>query len=301
MIKTSSSPIFVVGTGRSGSSIFHRMLCAHHEVAYLNRILRKDPTGLRMHRFYSRMLGIPGIGGVLESHGLKPDEAYPYWNQAFRGFENPVRDLTADDVTERTRKRFTEAVHAITAGSRRRPLIKITGWPRVGFLSTIFEDARFIHVVRDGRSVANSLLAVEFWEGWQGPGSWRFGPLSPEHWEEWLRYNKSFVILAGIGWKIMMDAMAEAQRMLPANRLLEVKYEDVCADPIPEFRRTAEFTGLKWSPEFERKLRSYPLRNQNEKWKSELTESQQKALTDVLRSHLELYGYVAPMQNPQSN
>ncbi|MFV1979708.1 MAG: sulfotransferase, partial [Rhodothermia bacterium] len=33
------SPIFVVGTGRSGSTIFHRLLCTHHKVAWLNRIL----------------------------------------------------------------------------------------------------------------------------------------------------------------------------------------------------------------------------------------------------------------------
>lgn len=52
---------------------------------------------------------------------------------------------------------------------RNRLLFKITGWPRVGFLHEIFEDAKFIHLIRDGRAVAYSLLQQPWWEGWRGP------------------------------------------------------------------------------------------------------------------------------------
>ncbi len=37
----------------------------------------------------------------------------------------------------------------ITTEKRDRLLLKITGCPRIGFLSEIFEDMRFIYVVRD--------------------------------------------------------------------------------------------------------------------------------------------------------
>src|SRR3712207_7426845 len=46
-------------------------------------------------------------------------------------------------------------------------------------LSEIFKDAKFIHLMRDGRAVANSLLHVYFWSGWKGPGNWGWGQLSP--------------------------------------------------------------------------------------------------------------------------
>ena len=68
---------------------------------------------------------------------------------------------------------------------RNRLLIKITGWPRIGYLNEIFSDAKFIHILRDGRAVANSLINVEFWRGWQCPQNWRFGRLTEKQQKEW--------------------------------------------------------------------------------------------------------------------
>jgi omega-hydroxy-beta-dihydromenaquinone-9 sulfotransferase len=45
---------------------------------------------------------------------------------------------------------------------RNRLLLKITGWPRISFLSEIFEEAKLVHTMRDGRAVANSMLNVRF-------------------------------------------------------------------------------------------------------------------------------------------
>src|SRR5213078_3203453 len=93
---------------------------------------------------------------------------------------------------------------------RHRLLVKITGWPRVGYLRAIFPDARFIHLIRDGRAVANSLIHTDFWRGWAGPSKWQWGEMGAEHHEEWERHGRSFVALAGIQWKIMMGAIRQA-------------------------------------------------------------------------------------------
>lgn len=292
------SPIFVVGTGRSGSTIIHKMLCMHPGVAWLNRILSNDPSRTVLHKAYLRLVDFPGIGGWLMRRGLTPAEAYEYWNEAYRGFGRPMRDLTAEDVTERARSGFTAAVDRMATAKRPRPLAKVTGWPRIRFLAEIFEDAHFIHVVRDGRAVANSLMNVSFWEGWHGPNSWRFGPLPEEYEKEWLRFDRSFVVLAGIAWKIMLDAMIESEQSVPSGRILTIRYEDFCNDPLSEFRSAAAFTGLEWTKRFERRLERTPVRSRNEKWRTDLTRPQQEALNEVLRSHLERFGYLETVSEP---
>ena len=40
---------------------------------------------------------------------------------------------------------------------------KLTGPARISYVSSIFPEARFVHVVRDGRAVVQSLMKVEFW------------------------------------------------------------------------------------------------------------------------------------------
>jgi hypothetical protein len=76
--------------------------------------------------------------------------------------------------------------------------------PRISFLYAIFPDARFVHVLRDGRAVANSRLNASFWKGWHGLNIW--GGQMPEHYrQEWERHRRSFVALAGIEWKTHID------------------------------------------------------------------------------------------------
>jgi hypothetical protein len=171
-------------------------------------------------------------------------------------------------------------------------LLKITGWPRIGFLSEVFEDARFIHVMRDGRAVANSMLNVRFWQGWKGTWDWGWGELSPAQKQEWDDHDQSFVVLAAIQWKILMAAMEKAKNTVRSEQFLEVRYEDLCSDPVGQFHKVTQFCELEWTSAFERRLRSYHLKNTNEKFRHDLTPKQQSDLEEVLESYLGRYGYL---------
>ncbi|GAJ21506.1 unnamed protein product, partial [marine sediment metagenome] len=83
-------------------------------------------------------------------------------------------------------------------------MIKLTGWSRIEYIKELFPDAKFIHILRDGRGVANSLINVDFWKGWEGPHKWRWGMLNEEKMKEWNKYDQSFVILAAMEWKILV-------------------------------------------------------------------------------------------------
>jgi hypothetical protein len=176
-------------------------------------------------------------------------------------------------------------------------LVKITGWPRVGYLHALFPDAKFIHVYRDGRAVANSLLEVDFWRGWQGPGRWRAGELTPAQQAEWERHGRSFVALAGIQWKRMMAAMDAAAANVPAANLLPVRYEDLMANPVACFKHVTEFCGLGWSARFERAIARQRLRPANDKWRVDLSDAQQAILESVLAEALSRYGYAPAVQD----
>ena len=108
---------------------------------------------------------------------IRPGEYYNFWDTHAYGFSETCRDLVRSDVTPLVKKQVRAALEPMLTPSRNRLLVKITGWPRMGFLNEIFEDAKFIHIVRDGRAVASSLLHVHFWNGWHGPQSWRAGLL----------------------------------------------------------------------------------------------------------------------------
>jgi omega-hydroxy-beta-dihydromenaquinone-9 sulfotransferase len=283
-------PIIIVGSGRCGSSVFHRLLSKHPGVAWLpGAVCSRFPRNPGLHNLFTRGLDYPILGKLLER--AKAGECYPFWEHQCRGFSKPYRDLVASDVTERARRRVREAASKITTGKRDRLLIKISGWPRIGFLSEIFEDAKFVHLVRDGRAVANSLLNVYFWEGWRGPENWSWGELSPAHKEEWDRHGQSFVVLAAIQWKILMDAMESAKTSLNKDSFLELKYEDLCSDPLDTFRTVTEFCELKWTAEFEREIGKRELRNTNDKFKQDLTAQQQRDLEEVLGDYLRKYDY----------
>jgi hypothetical protein len=83
-------------------------------------------------------------------------------------------------------------------------------------------EAHFIHLIRDGRDVAVSLSEVSW-----GPGD---------------------VEAAATKWvEELGRARQRAQRLRPGT-YVEVRYEDLVADPEPVLRRIADFVGLPWDP-----------------------------------------------------
>jgi Sulfotransferase family len=285
-------PIFITGLGRSGTTVIHTLLAGHPNANWLSLLCAKFPDKPYLNRWLLRAMDIPLINIYLK-HRFVPLENYPFWDYYYRGFFIPCRDLVASDVDVRTTKSIRRAFGQLLTAKKNRLLIKITGCPRISFLHAIFPNAKFVHVTRDGRAVANSRMRTPFWIGWQG---WRGMSLWPDkmpaHYErEWERYQHSFVALAGIEWKAHLDQMAEVRRNYPEIDILEVKYEEFCADPVGQVREIARHCELEWNAKFEAKLRQQYVQSENSKWESELTPEQQAILQEVLADRLIEQGY----------
>ena len=89
----------------------------------------------------------------------------------------------------------------------------------------------------------------------------------------------------------MTDEILGSARDLPEHRYLEVRYEDLIGDPQGTFARIQTFCGLPASERLDAVRSSVPIINMNEKWRSELTEEEQRVLSQTLESDLSRLGY----------
>jgi Sulfotransferase family len=245
---------FVLGTGRCGSTLVHELLTRHPDVGFVTNV--DDRTGRAIGGrlqagLYRRLPAAATRKGRVR---LAPSEAYRALGREVSGIvTEPARDLEASDAVPWLASRF-EAFFASRATAFGAPLFlhKFTGWPRAGLLHAVFPEARFVHVVRDGRAVACSLVQQPWWDGFRGPGGWSFGPLSGSDDALWQESGRSFTVLAGLEWKLLMQAFAEAQALMPAESWLELRYEDIVERPREQVQRLLDHLGLEWTASFER-------------------------------------------------
>lgn len=304
MPENDSRLLFIIGTGRCGSTMMQEVLARHPDAGFIsnidanvrainmkgrwnNAIYRRIPASFtqrdtRYRRFAPLQLR------------FGPSEGYPMFNRRISLIISETRrDLTEDDVTpwlaQRFRRFFEERIDA-----QKKPLFlcKLAGWPRARFIHEVFPEARFLHVVRDGRAVADSLIRRPWWRGYQGPGAWQFGPLSPEYEREWESAGRSYVVLGGLQWKILMDAFEASRQALPEERWMQVRYEDFVDSPRSNLESILRFAGLTWDGEFERGFNRFTfMPERRDAFRDNLTGEQAAALDRVLSSHLLRLGY----------
>ncbi len=257
---------------------------------WLSGLSDRYPTRPAVNRWAVTAMGNPVLHR-LSGGRIQPGECYKFWDRYAYGFSTPCRDLFKEDVTPRMKKQVRSAMESLLTPRRNRLLLKIAGWSRIGFLKEIFEDAKFIHIVRDGRAVASSVLHVDFWRGWRGPQGWGAGLLSPEDQAAWDRTNRSFVALAGIQWQLRTRAMEAARQKIDPKDFFEVKYEAFCDQPLETYRRVLEFAELPQSDVFEQAIKKASIKSTSNRWRDDLTSGQQAVLDDLLREDLLRYGY----------
>jgi hypothetical protein len=200
-------PVFVVGVPRSGTTWIQRMLVMH-----------PDAWGLLETYMFSRRIGLGALlGSVPPARQVGDYDLPPPGLGRVFGRNELVAELRAI------------AGRWLTHGSDgSRFVIEKSPWhlSDVDLIAEILPEARFVHVMRDGRDVAVSTVAAR--------GSWsRFGQRSP-----------SAIVneIAGV-WSDAMGRRETAQVLL-GERLLEVRYEEVRSDPSGACERVLEHCGM---------------------------------------------------------
>jgi len=251
--RSGPSYIFLIGTGRCGSTVLAETLCRHPDVGFISNVDVRFPRLAGLARWNNAIFRHLPSGGVLHRRFV-PSEAYELLDREVSPIlSSPFRDLEERDAGPWLSERVATCF-ARRAAAQQVPTFvhKFTGWPRASFLHRAFPTARFIHIVRDGRAVANSWLQVPWWRGFGGPEHWQWGPLPPHLATEWEQADRSFVVLAGLLWRMLMEAYDVARDALPQEAWLEIRYEHLAAHPEEALREIFDFSGLKWSEGFDR-------------------------------------------------
>lgn len=296
------NPIFVMGTGRCGLSPMMDLISYHPAFAWPSQFNNKFPKSTYLS-YLSRLVEVPLMDNPRIRNRYFPprhSEAFHFYNQQFYGFAQPFRDLTKDDVSPYVKGKFRKAVSEIMRyQGKSRFIAEYSGWSRIGFLKEIFPGAKFIHVVRDGRAVANSLTNVQWWLGWEGVYKWRWGIPEYETMKKLADYNHSFLAYAGIHWKILIRRIIEQSENLASGDLLVIRYEDMVQNPHREASRCINFCNLDDNnPRFIKQLSKVKIVNANEKqfripaWQGNMNQQQLDMLNDLLEDELAYFNYI---------
>lgn len=179
----------------------------------------------------------------------QPSEAYSFWD--FYTRENLSRSYlcgrSADEVTIR---RVHKAVRKLLAWQGRPGFAaKFTGPSRLEYLNSIFPDAKFVHVVRDGRAAVHSVLRVAFWRDKGGITEpfWT-GGLTDADLRQWQDSERDPGVLAALQWKRILEIARAESALVGPSRYREIRYEDFVDSPHNVLREIYQFCDLPDSP-----------------------------------------------------
>lgn len=290
-------PIFFIGMPRSGTTILFEAFARHASLAWPSKYTDRWPTLPWLN--FTRVFGVEGRKAqyAQTSPGNRllpiPSEAYRFWNAvAHPEFARSYLWGTVPDSA--TKERVSKAVARIATWQRRaRFAAKITGPSRIGFLSAIFPDAIFVHVVRDGRAVVQSLMRVKFWRNKGGMSApfWHGGPDMPAL-AEWQASDRDPGALAAIQWKHVVTLARDEGAALEEGRYIETRYEDFVAEPVAQVQQLLQGCGLAESADVERYiLGGVALSNMNMKFRKDFSPEYIERLTRLMEPCLTLCGY----------
>jgi hypothetical protein len=217
-------PVFVVGCGRSGTTVLGDMLSRHSQVTYLNEY----------RQLWTR--------------------AYPetdIWSE--RALERGGRiDLTAEICSpERDRKLRVNFYCETLArgGSRLVEKLPINSF-RLGFVDAVFPGALYVHLMRNGLEVARSIERMSESELWYGHDDAK--------WKLLVRYARADERYAGLDelcdtyrkrglleWRMSVEAATEFLDGVAPERQLSLTYEELLEDPPGCAGRMEDFAGLR--------------------------------------------------------
>jgi hypothetical protein len=214
---------FIVGAPRSGTTLLRMLLDAHHslsiplETAFLPGVfdlaveMGANPDREEMRtRFHALLTRFP----TWRSLGVDADD-----------FRRALGELEPFDLT-----RGLRAFYRLCAGGKPRVGDKTPGYARhLPVVEALLPESHFIHLVRDGRDVYLSARDAP----WSMARHWFPFGIDPE--------------TLAAQWR---DDILLCRRLaVTSRRFLELRYEDLIADPPGQLERVCRFIGLRYEGE----------------------------------------------------
>jgi hypothetical protein len=203
---------FIVGVGRSGTTMLRLMLDAHPQLAippethFVPELIDAIESGAAPQQAVEVMRSVRQWGDLQ----IDPGEVVTRFEQLERLEPGPALRAFYGIYAERHGKpRWGEKTPAYVRSMRK--------------IEKALPEARFIHVIRDGRDVALSRWKRTLGEGEKAPAG-----------------------QVAAGWQRRIRRAQKQGRRL--SHYVELRYEDLVTETEPNLRRICEFIELDWDP-----------------------------------------------------
>ena len=260
-------PILIIGAPGSGTTLLHQTLCSHRDVAYITHNMLR--AGLRKH---GRLVGDRRKALLMLQNLIHRDPASnnplgdAFWIKYFGDYNYMTEKDYSEEMADYFRKKVLQVQNL---WGRPRFVDKtLVNCFRVRLLNSIFPDAKFLHIIRDGRAVAFSILnKIEI----AGDRFALFDVGFKDILGDKYKPDRSELYNYGLAWAEFVRRGREASTVAK-GRYYEVSYENLITEPYKELRNIVDFCELDWYSEFEEKIP--PTQNMNEKWKQKASKEQ---------------------------
>ena len=219
--------VFILGCGRSGTSILGTSLSYHPRITYLH-----EPRHLWCTCYPETDIWRPM---AIERKGKLV--------------------LTAKDVREADSHRLRMLFLKQTIKTAKPIIVEklpINNF-RLPFIYTIFPEANFIHILRNGIEVAKSIeKRVPF--GWFGYNNYKWNLLvdyahSQSHTSEIVNVCTNNYERGLLEWRLSVEAIYSFTSTIPKESFFEITYDDFIDNPLEIMQKILNFIGLEKSNE----------------------------------------------------
>lgn len=217
--------LFIVGCARSGTTLLQRMVNAHPHIAI-------TPESHWIPRLYGKPWALKP-GGAIEHKLVRELGKHPKFARLGIAREELKKlEKLSRNGHPLTYPSFVREIFDLYGKAQGKPLVgdKTPDYVRrIGVLHELWPEARFVHVVRDGRDVCLSMR--EWPKVHPKPGdfvTWKDAPVSTAAW--W--------------WGFNVRLGRESGRLLGPGRYYEMRYEDLVTRPREVCQQLCVFLNL---------------------------------------------------------
>jgi len=275
-------PFLIIGSGRSGNTLLRSMLATHSKIAIPpeSYVLPKVIAKYYLLNFLPWKKLVKTVIVEFEKH-----KEFYTWDTDLSSIKE---DLLSVPKKDRSLAKIVSAIYRQYI-KKHFPSSKLWGDKTplntlyLSWINKLFPNAKYIHLIRDGRAVVNSYVKQGIYDN---------------HGEACARWNTS------------IEKARKFKDKYGRDKVFEVRYEDLVVNPKKELEKICKFLDINFEQEMleyykisgklgDTKLYSHhknvgkPLdRKLAKKWKQELSKTQRNEIEKNIGKNLKLLGYL---------